>query len=1042
MKGLFKLTTAALALVTFASCSDDLFEKNGLFGDASKKGGLEVTVEDMVEPVSTRSIAIDERSTDGKKNVLLWEDGDYITVWNKDLTRYDFYQFDEAAGSFVLPANETAYVDEPTFALFNDGTGEEGNNHIYSETGYETSNPGWKRATNKTTIEMNIPQTIRCKEVDADGELAYLSNLPMWGTAEMDGETVKASLGYMTAILKIKLANVPGNAKTLVVKGYKDVSASKPAQLTGNFIAIVEENNTVKSSAALEVIDADYASEDNNYIWVDLTEEKSKQSVIYIPIVAAKYGKLQVYTTTNAINYVNDGPATLNDEAAKRTVVKIYTSKEFARGKVYAPTSDLFKEVGGDTPSAINAALSSMIEDANDLALTTSNVTTLAADDETIKIPGGMATKKITLELKGIKGITDHQTLYLDDDDFEPFEGDVILNVKANDNTTAVTTINVDLPKANVVIVSDDAELAGTAVTVNQAGSLTIGDGEAATKVGNITFDGAAPQADFISVNTGATAGNITAAAGRVNTIKVGAGAKVTGEISANFASLASNKTDIAVEITGGADKDHVTSIGTIEVGAANGSDLEIPEFTTVTTITSGKGDVSVAGTVTTLTATEGDVTITGSAGTVNAVKGDVTVNRATEGIAITTLTIGTTGKKLTLNGGYIGTISKSGDNNIAKFTIDNTETIQTAIKTITDADFTVDEKFGVAITSTWAGKTIGDDFTDDYANQAGIYTASQFASFVDGPSDGTKLYANIDLGTNAFTPVGALTKAFDGNSKTIKGGVVTYKATKAADPEPAYVGLFKTVAANVSNLTIDGLSITAETVKINNAEKTAVVGALAGQATKGTITNVNVKNVTLTSDALMVGGLIGEIATAAEGSVTITGEAQAGEGADQFSTVSAAITGKNNLGGLVGKVTSGTVAITVYKTACTFAVTSTTPASTRLADENFGTVAPYVGTVAGGVLTVTIPTGTDDKPVTAALTPATMKTLGFKNNFNTAGTHSFYGRTEVGYCTGGKVLNVTYSDNKTIDVGTATELENELANATKVNIFYKDTLY
>ncbi|MBR1608508.1 MAG: molecular chaperone DnaK, partial [Kiritimatiellae bacterium] len=44
--------------------------------DASKKGGLEVTVEDMVEPVSTRSIAIDERSTDGKKNVLLWEDGD------------------------------------------------------------------------------------------------------------------------------------------------------------------------------------------------------------------------------------------------------------------------------------------------------------------------------------------------------------------------------------------------------------------------------------------------------------------------------------------------------------------------------------------------------------------------------------------------------------------------------------------------------------------------------------------------------------------------------------------------------------------------------------------------------------------------------------------------------------------------------------------------------------------------------------------------------------------------------------------------------
>ena len=994
MKGLFKLTTAALALVTFASCSDDLFEKDGLFGDASKKGALEVTVEDMVEPISTRSIAIDERSTDGKKNVLLWEDGDNITVWNKDLTRYDYYEFSEKGGAFALPAGETAYVDEPTFALFNYVT-------------YFTSNPGWRRETNTTTIDMRIPSIINYGEEDADGELAYLSTLPMWGTAEKDGETVKASLGYMTAILKIKLANVPGNAKTLVVKAYKDVSASKPAQLTGDFRATVAKGNTVNSTAALEVINANAANANNNYIWVDLSDVTSKQSVIYIPIVAGKYGKLQVYTTTNAITYPDgDGAPTLTE--GTNTLVKAYTSKEFVRGKVYAPTSDLFKEVGGATPSAISASLATMLTDANDLTLTTSQTTDIitanaaagVAEDATIKIPGGMATKKITFDLKGIKADGDIKTLNLDDDDFEPFEGDVILKIAAN---TGVTAINVDLPKANVVIVSDKIKLAACNITVNQAGSLTIGDGEAATAVKNITFNGTTPKSDFISVNTGATAGDITAAAGQVNTIKVGAGATAS-TITANVANLDGDG-DVAVEITGSTDATKPTTITTLKVGAANGYDLEIPANTTVPTVTSTKGDVSIAGT----------------AGTVTVTDGDVTVNRATEGVAISTaLNIGATGKILTLSGGYIESIAKAGETAIAKLTIDNTETIQTGIKSISDGDFTE-----VAIASTWAGKTITTTGTGNfaaYANQAGIYTASQFASYVDNTTSGTKLYADIDLGTNAFTPVGALTKAFDGNKKTIKGGVVTYKATKAADPATAYVGLFKTVAADVKNLTIDGLSITAETVKIGDATKTAVVGALAGQATNGTITNVNVKNVTLTSDALKVGGLFGDI-TAGDNTVTIAGANQGTTGTfDHFSTVTASITGKNNLGGIVGCVTSGTVEIKDYKAVPTFAITTQT-VDGRSADTNFGTIAPFVGTAAAGIITIGNGTngteGADDGyKATAALTDTQRTDLNFKANWvKVTGTpdvyFDFYGRKAIGFvaATSGVTVKIA-SDN------------------------------
>ncbi|MBR1519736.1 MAG: polymer-forming cytoskeletal protein [Bacteroidaceae bacterium] len=699
----------------------------------------------------------------------------------------------------------------------------------------------------------------------------------------------------------------------------------------------------------------------------------------------------------------------------------------------------------------MSKSLELQAEATSPVSITTTKAMNVADDDQTIIVPA--MSQDVTINLASITESASDDYLYLSDNG-NGYNKTFTLNVKG---TTANTLkIWLDMPDATVVIASENvnaiAEVKGEAKSIvigttndtdktnvtavspdegsseviinGEAGGLTILNNSNTTTVNingklNTTFDATtySDETDankYITVTLGDKA-IVTGDLRVKHAITVPGKAQINGTLtSTGDITIAGVAADNKASVTGAVSSPaNITVNGTAgaAVTSTTAGTITVGQFGAVTgAITSANGKITINGTASDdVTATKGDVevTATGSVAkkvTANAgnviisgtvkdvdVTGNATVSRTTEGEAVSGLIeIKGESRTLTLTGGYINELKASGSADKKRLTVSNTESIQTAIKGLATGSESIN--FG---TSTWAGSKIkvsgsGTTYTG-YVNTANIYTASQFAGY-EGSAE-AKLEANIALGTHAFTPVAAVASGntFDGNSKTISGGVVTFATAASGDN----VGLFKTIAADVKNLTIDGLKITATSSAAG--KPLGGVGVLAGKATGGKITNVNVKNAEVSSDQLIVGGLVGEIA----GDVTIEGASQ-GAGKDQFTTVAATITGKNNLGGLVGKVSSGTTTITIYKAAPSFTVTEVNT-DDRTTNVNFGTVAPFVGTVASGA-TLQVAESADDAGYKATnVLSATQRTaLGFKHNWVKSGEvyYDFYGRKAVGYCT------------------------------------------
>ena len=965
------MSAAALALVTLASCSNDLFEKDGLFADGAKKGDIEVTVEEMVDPVlcMTRSAMIDQRTSDGKKNVLTWMDGDEIVVYNADLTRYDPFVFRKKAGAFV--AEKGQYVTSPKFALYIGG-------------GYSKSNPGWNRNENTTSVDVKVPETILTWSDDVedvtDGA-AYVSNLPMWGTAEFDEELgMKTQLQYLTGIMKISLQNVAGNATKLRVAVYTDVSAKKPANLSGTFRATLAKGDNVQSEAQLEAIaaeDDNYMGDYKGYIDVDLTDVTKKASVIYVPIIAGKYGVLRIMTSLSG---------NFNDAE----VLKTYESKTIERGKVYAPTLDVegaFTSISGASPSAISAALL-----LGETELTCSQKTTVsnveATKDDVITIPRTLKdAESITINFKDLVSGAAGTTLYIEDDDFEPFTGTLYLNIDEEAVKTNMTTIEADLPKGNLVLTGKYGNAINLKVNAN---GVAIGNDDAVETIfGNINDENSAFAS--LAVNPNSTVGTIAAPEKVTVTI-----AEATAETPISITSI-----DVKTAIT-------------------------IPANATVNALTS-TGDITIYGLV------KGNVTA----------PANVTVARTTEGEAITgTLTMSGAGKTLTLTGGYIGTLALTGKN----LTIANEEVVPTAIAAYTapTTELTAPDVAIKDYTSKWCGSTMSttakgaaqttSTLQTLYGNKAKIFTATQFAEYKNVAS--AVLMGNIDLNNQAFTPVADVpATGFDGKNKTVKNVSIT----KTAATNDQNVGLFLSSQASaenpIKNLTIENINITA-TSKVVSATNTIepIVGALVGSAS-GKILNVQVNGGEIASDGGIVGGLVGKASNelAIEGAVQGTGD-----DAIKYSTVSldaieGAPSAEGGIGGILGYAGAATT-ITLYKAATApsaFSVTTTTSSYAHTSDNKFGRVGLFVGS--GSAIVTFGAKGTNGDAGLLAMgttnfTIAQKIALGFMNNFvqgegtDSGNYYAYYGRPEIGYKTAESVkfgaAEIT-SDNNTQQIKT-----------------------
>ncbi len=936
MKRIFKFIPVALTAITLSSCSsDDLFSSLGF--DSNSPRTLEVTVEQLNDGDITRAANI------GDGNTLIWQNGDVVTVYDDKLFLYDPYTFNGT--SFVI-ADDKHIVETPQFALFPNAYFGEGST-FYSRNDDKVYAKAHIPASLAYGKDYSAGETEGSPYVTSNGKAAYVSLLPMWGTASVTEGKTGVSLKYMTAILKVTLTNAMGNVQYLYVEGTKDIAGTQPAQLNGEFkVDLSSTGRTPLASTTMVPTKANPVAADSK-LEVDLRNINKATSIIYVPIPAGHYGLLRVWAGAQNDPY-NAATNKIYEFVDKDFDVKFYGS---LTKKTYA--------VDGTSIGKINNLLIANRDETNDeLTLDCSAATTNVPADATITLPN-MAAGSVELKLHSFTGGGDVTFAGSE------FSKKIIINMTAATNAQAIT---VDLPNADVVIAGqyNDKD-----ITVLNAKTLTFGKGtntaNATKKLGAIDI-----KAEVKGVVTVAKDANIKKSDASLGTIELAENHRSTGvdikaggtagNITVN-ASATVNATAVTVAGTAG-DISTPNDASTVEVsGTAN--DITVR----------GTGAVTISGKVNDITMSNvnaGALEISGKpnyaatpvayakAGTVN-VKGNVTVSLSNEGAAIGTSLTMVAGKTLTLTQGYIKTITVPNSGSNVTIALGNDTNYKNLI-------IGAGSKYAVSGTTKWNGEVIGGSIDTtpeqtaagvapgDVATITGAWEAYKDAATAVYTATGLAmnksaftLKNNINLNNQAWTPV-ATTGDVDGSGKTISNLKVAVPANgAAAGAATAGLGLFSDLKNNVTNLTLDGVTIDA--TKYTTATVDYVVdniGALAGVVSVAdkTIKAVTVKNVNLSSTggAKNIGGVIGTNTAA----TTLKGVKLQGTNSIQ---------GYYQMGGLVGyageRVTistkpAATAPVTAADVVCaataSFAANYNSATTTPALDKNYLSVGNFIG--------------------------------------------------------------------------------------------------
>ena len=1108
MKSIFKLTTAALALVTFASCSNDLLGSDSAAEAGQTGKALVVEMEDLIDRASTRAAFV----PNGTANQLYWQQGDQIQVYDEALLKHDNYNFVKKRGTFENFAND--YVKTPAFAFTNDGTS-------------SLTDQQWDNVKNQVWVEYTISPTV-WNGIDKDiastkgNEVkAYEFSAPMWGEATKTDEGVKVNLKYLTAMMRIELGQLPVDAPRIRVSAYADQACKNPLWITGSFIAVVSEDDEINPDAQLNSIKGGGSVANGNRMTISFDGYDADEweairkdgGFVYLPLIAQEYGAL-------VFEYSLDGGTTW--EFMSKT--KPFTAK---RGTMIRTNIKEFEIAGSDIES-VNALLEAKKDETGAIVVSTTQVTVLDyATDGTPKnvivIPAGMKAESLTLDLAGLDA-TFGLPFEIESADGK-FAGDVIIDLSDGTVTSPVNNnVYLNLPNSNVTVkgnfgnfnfgrtgaatqdglivksikfadVDEDDIDKGHVHTATLdiipdyaafvgGGSIEVGEGVAVrdinlNKVGEknetvkectIKIDGTARNIMADVLVDPAYAVSIPANDKKsfhvLNTVEIGEKGIITGTIStAGDVKIAGDASASGTITTSWGDVELSGEAKATDIVATNGKitasgkaavndltskgDITLSEDVVVRDVTSAEGNIAVSGKAKgrDLTATKGTITVSEDAvvDDLNA-KGDITISGNSEVGSVTSagnitisdkakapnaganftatgeeskITINTEGvingavtapevavsskaevknatttDKLSLTGtaslqnvtlnnkgtatinldaegeAIKGSLTLGGENKITltqgyifgitgadgELTFDKGEGF-TAIASITPG---TDLKFANA--STWNGKKIGKDFTAKYAHpypMTGCMLASWDFSFA------TTLLNDIDLNNQAWTPVEVKTAiAINGNKKTIKNVKVDASADNA--------GLFATLAdgASVSDLTIDGITVTSTKSNVG-----ALVGKTLGNAT---FNKVTVKAATLTGGEASdnIGGIVGLVDnTAATDKINFTDI-----------NVAATITGRYNLGGLMGQVNATEPHITKSKVDnTTFKVVGIKdPVIGSKSDAKAGSVGMYVGTANKSVYADAKNAGTDAIEGKRA-------DLGFKANFEVISGTDWY---------------------------------------------------
>ena len=439
MKSIFKLTTAALALVTFASCSNDLLGSDSAAEAGQTGKALVVEMEDLIDRASTRAAFV----PNGTANQLYWQQGDQIQVYDEALLKHDDYNFVKKRGTFENFAND--YVKTPAFAFTNDGSS--------TLTGQQ-----WDNVKNQVWVEYTISPTV-WNGIDKDiastkgNEVkAYEFSAPMWGEATKTDAGVSVNLKYLTAMMRIELGQLPVDRPQIRVSAYADQACKNPLWITGSFKAVVSEDDEINPDAQLNSIKGGGSVANGNRMTISFDGYDADEweairkdgGFVYLPLIAQEYGAL-------VFEYSLDGGTTW--EFMSKT--KPFTAK---RGTMIRTNIKEFEIAGSDIES-VNALLEAKKDETGAIVVSTTQVTVLDyATDGTPKnvivIPAGMKAESLTLDLAGLNA-NFGLPFEIESADGK-FAGDVIIDLSDGDVICAATNnVYLNLPNSNVTVKGD-----------------------------------------------------------------------------------------------------------------------------------------------------------------------------------------------------------------------------------------------------------------------------------------------------------------------------------------------------------------------------------------------------------------------------------------------------------------------------------------------------------------------------------------------------------------------------------------------------------
>ena len=650
MKSIFKLTTAALALVTFASCSNDL-----LGGDSAVEAGqpgkaLVVEMEELVDQASTRAAFV----PNGTANQFYWTAGDVIQVYDEALLKNDNYDFVPKRGTFENFAADN--VKAPAFAFATD--------YYCQLTTHQ-----WDSKKNQVYVEYKInagaESGLNQEIASTKGNevRAYMFSAPLWGEATKTDAGVSVNLKYLTAMLRIQMDQLPASSTQFRVRAFADQACKNPIAISGKFKAVISEDDEVNPDAQLEPIKGTTDNEDNTLnidfsswveedptIWESIRKEGG---YVYLPLIAQEYGAL-------VFEYSIDGKS-VGDVSKKWELMsktKPFTAK---RGTMIRTNIKEFEIAGSDIES-VNALLEAKKDETGAVVVKTTSKTELYTNHDinrnVIVIPAGMKAESLTLDLVGLRATTTPYLPFEIESADGKFAGDVIIDL-SDGKVTSVPNVYLNLPNSNVTVKGDFSGVNfGDADTKTYDGLIVkslkfaniseddIDKGNQPTAAGSIYSDYASfVGGGSIEIGEGVEVSDIVLTkVGEKNETVNQCAIKIDGTVGGIFADALVNPEYASAPV----DKKSFHTLNTIEIGEkgkVNGpietaADIKIAgDASTYGDLTTSWGDVELSGKAVTadVTADNGKITVSGeaTAGKLDA-KGDITVSgEATVGIVV-----------------------------------------------------------------------------------------------------------------------------------------------------------------------------------------------------------------------------------------------------------------------------------------------------------------------------------------------------------------------------------------------------------------------